>query len=262
MNRGLYSAVSGLATQEAMQNVITNNMANVNTVGFKGDTLAVKKFDDVLIKSCDALIGKSTNSRKGNSTIGKLCYGSRIDETKTNFIQGTIENTDKPTDFAIEGNGFFVVRRNDVLGNNDVYYSRDGHFHVNYRGELVNDSGDNLLDTNGNIIVVGDNEINCDNQGNIRYGNNVRKINVVDFPNGYDCLQKVGDNLYISNGENPIPATNYAIRHRALEKSNINVINEMVNMMTTMRIFETNQRIVQSIDETLGKAVNEVGTVR
>ena len=133
MIRGLYTAISGMITQEAKQDVITNNLANANTVGFKQDNLAAKQFDDVLISNCDKISG----GKNVKTNIGTLSLGSGIDEVKTDFTQGMIESTDKSTDFAIDGRGFFEVSRNDGVATN-TYYSRDGHFHVNTAGYLQN----------------------------------------------------------------------------------------------------------------------------
>ncbi|MCM0650430.1 flagellar basal body rod protein FlgG [Clostridium swellfunianum] len=264
MIRSLYTSVSGLITQEAKQNVITNNLANVNTVGFKGDNLSVKKFDDVLIQNYDKLI----NGKNVQNVIGSISQGSRIDEVNTSFTGGMLETTDKWSDFAIDGKGFFsVLRDNNGLVN--TFYSRDGHLHVNGQGFLVNNSGDKILasaiNDNGmpisapSPIQVGNREIKLQGNGRFSLDGQNYKFATVDFEN-YSSLRKIGDNLY--QGENPIQGDDIYVKQGYLEKSNVNVINEMVNMMTTMRTFESNQKILQSIDETLGKAVNEVGTVR
>lgn len=263
MIRSLYTAVSGLITQEAKQDVITNNLANVNTVGFKGDNLAVKSFKDVLIQNYDKIL----NGKNVRSDIGYLSQGSQIDGTKTSFTQGTIEDTDNWTDFALDGGGFFTVQR-QTDNSNANYYTRDGQFHVNSQGYLVNSSEDKVLgirvDYNGQRvgaalpIKMGTQDIKLSGDGTFTLNGERYKFNTVDFQN-YDSLQKVGDNLYF--GENPI-AENAAVKQNSLEKSNVNVMNEMVNMISTMRIFESNQKVVQSIDETLGKAVNEVGSVK
>lgn len=106
MIRALYTSVSGLITQEAKQNVITNNLANVNTVGFKSDNLLVKKFDDVLIENYDKIV----NGKNQQNIIGSLSQGSKIDGIQTNYTQGTIEDTDKWSDFSIEGRGFLLYQ--------------------------------------------------------------------------------------------------------------------------------------------------------
>ena len=263
MIRGLYTAVSGLVTQEAKMDVISNNIANVDTTGFKGDDLHVKKFDDVLIQSCDRNWGNNSNK----TTIGNLSLGSRIDETTTDFKQGDFQDTGNQTDFAIDGRGFFTLRRNDGTAS-QTYYSRNGHFHVNSNGLLVNDSGDFLLDSNGNTINVGGNEFNCDENGNLTIANNPNKIklNIADFntnmpvKDAYKNLIKIGDNAYKTTDTPQI--SNATVKQNSLEKSNIDPTTQMVNMISVMRTFESNQKMVQYMDETIGKAVNEVGSIR
>ncbi len=259
MIRGLYTAVSGMITQEAKQDVITSNLGNSTTVGFKQDNLAIRRFDDVLLENYDKVVG----GKNVRNEIGTLSLGSRVDSVNTDFTQGMIQDTGKPTDFAIDGKGFFTVQRNDGI-NNGQYYTRDGHFHVNMRGILVNDAGDSVIGRNLATnqlepINVGDGKLTSDVYGNISINDNkAYKLYTADF-NDYNSIKKIGDNLYQGNNATE---NNAVVKQNSLEKSNVNVINEMTNMITTMRSFETNQKIVQSMDETLGKAVNEVGSVR
>jgi flagellar basal-body rod protein FlgF len=256
MIRSLYTATSGLITQEAKQQVITGNIANANTVGFKADNLSISKFKDVLIQNYD----KIENGKNVKNVIGSLSLGSKIDETNTYFTQGMLQQTDKSTDFGIEGGGFFAVQNQ----RGEVNYTRDGHFHVNTKGYLVTDSGDFVLGINSATnkiepIKVDNSSIVSDYNNDIYLdGNRAYKFHVVDFDD-YSSLKKIGDNLY--SGQ-PNDSKNITVKQNVLEKSNVNVVNEMVNMMTVMRSFESNQKILQSIDETLGKAVNEVGSVR
>ena len=113
MIRGLYTAVSGLITQQSKQEVVTNNIANVNTIGFKSDKIVAESFREVLIQNYD---GSPQGGKK--QELGELSLGSRMDETVTSFTQGTIEDTGREKDFAIMGRGFFTVTRN----NNNFYY--------------------------------------------------------------------------------------------------------------------------------------------
>lgn len=259
MIRGLYTAVSGMITQEAKQDVITSNLANSATVGYKQDNLAIRRFDDVMLQNYDKVVG----GKNVRNEIGTLSLGSKVDSVNTDFTQGMVQNTEKPTDFAIEGRGFFVVQRNDGISNGQ-YYTRDGHFHMNMNGTLVNDSGDIVLGTSlqtGQLgpINLQTEKFTCDVEGNISVnGAPMYKLYTADF-NNYNNLKKVGDNLF--QGDN-VTRNNSVVRQKSLEKSNVNVVNEMTNMITTMRTFETNQKIIQSLDETLNKAVNEVGSAR
>jgi len=259
MIRGLYTAISGMITQDAKQDIITNNIANANTVGFKGDNLAIRKFDDVLLQNYDKISG----GKNVRNIIGSISNGSKLDSVNTDFTQGMIQSTDKSTDFAIDGKGFFTVQKNDGT-NNEQYYTRDGHFHIDMNGILVNDSGDRVIGRNLQTnalepINVGSDNFVADINGNITVnGNRMYKLYTVDFDD-YGTLKKTGDNLY--QGNNPTE-NNALVKQRSLEKSNVNIINAMSDMITTMRSFETNQKIVQSLDETLNKLVNEVGSVR
>jgi flagellar basal-body rod protein FlgG len=256
MIRSLYTAVSGLITQEAKQQVVTSNIANANTVGFKADNLATSKFKDVLIQNQD----KVSNGKNLSNIIGSLSMGSKIDETNTYFTQGMLEQTDKTTDFAIDGRGFFTVQKE----NGERYYTRDGHFSVNTAGYLVTSSGEAVLGTNlatNNLepMKVDNAKILCDSNNDIYLnGNRTYKLGVADFDD-YASLKKVGDNLFTGTPNNN---QDMKVKQNALEKSNVNVVNEMINMMTVMRSFESNQKVLQAIDETLGKTVNEVGSIR
>lgn len=259
MIRGIYTAVSGLITQEARQDVISNNLANANTVGYKRDNLIAKKFDDVMIQNYDKVV----NGENVKNVIGSLSMGSKIDETYTSYDEGVIEATGKETDFAIQGRGFFAVARDNGISEN-TYYTRDGHFHINGMGYLVNGTGDKVLGKNlktGALepIYVGNGKIKCDESGNMSINDIPSyKLYTADF-NDYNFLKKVEDNLYI--GENPTETDNNKVQQECLEKSNVDVMKEMADMMMTIRTFESNQKVVQTLDETLGKAVNEVGKV-
>lgn len=264
MIRGIYTAVSGMITQEAKQEVITNNLANVQTAGFKADNMVVKKFDDVLIENCDKL----ENGKNKPTIIGSLSRGSKIDGTYTNYNQGDFENTNSTTDFAITGKGFFTVQRTDASGNTKNYYTRDGHFHVDNKGYLRTDSGDlvlglNLKTNKEEPMQMGQSEVGVDSNNNITLdGTKAYRLSVNDFSD-YGKLKKQGNNQF--EGDNPTNITNskgLAISQRVLEKSNVDVTGEVVSMMTVMRSYESSQKVIQSLDETLEKVVNEVGTVR
>ncbi|MBU3180624.1 flagellar hook-basal body complex protein [Clostridium psychrophilum] len=260
MIRALYTAVTGMITGEAKQSTVTNNIANANTTGFKSDDLALKSFKDVLIQNYDNVV----NGKNTKNTIGSLSQGSKIDDVNTDFSQGVLSTTDKATDFALSGKGFFTVRRDNGITTKD-YYTRSGNFQVDGTGYLVNDSGDKVLGKDNTTNAIGpinvsDGKLQVDNSGNISVnGVNRYKFDISDFKD-YKTITKVGDNLY--DAANPVQAQNVSVNQNSLEKSNVNVTTEMVNMMSITRNYESNQKVIQAIDETLGKAVNEVGVVR
>mgnify|MGYP001030474954 FL=1 len=260
MIRSLYTAVSGLISLENRQNNITNNMSNANTTGFKGDNLSIKSFDEVMIQNRDKVVNGNNVVQK----LGSISLGAKIDSVDTAFTQGLIKNTDKQTDFAIEGRGFFAIQRQTNNGN-EVIYTRDGNFKVGNDGYLINTNSDRVLGMNKNTgalepIFVGGDKFILDQNNNLYIGNRAtHTLATADF-NDYGSLEKIGDNYF--KGENPIYNAQEWVTQGALEGSNVNISNEMVNMITTMRNFETNQKIVQTIDETLGKAANEIGAVK
>ncbi len=254
MLRSFYTSVSSLITMENKQNVITNNMANANTNGFKSESLITKGFDEVLL---------ATRENDVFNELGTLSLGVNIDEINTKFTQGLIKETSRPTDFAIDGRGFFVVQRN-VGGQYENVYTRDGNFKISIDGTLMTTTGDKVLGTNlqtGAVepIFVGDSEFVLDNNNVIQVeGFANYELATVDFED-YNALTKIGDNYY--KGENPMMNTNIWVNQGYIEGSNVDLGTEMINMMTTMREFETNQKMVQIIDETMEKAATEIGRI-
>ncbi|WP_066872340.1 flagellar hook-basal body complex protein [Clostridium mediterraneense] len=254
MIRGLYTAVSGMISLEAKQSSITSNLANINTNGYKAEEVNLKSFDEVMIQNRD----NKNNVTKG---IGTLSLGVQIDGTSIRKEQGILKATDKTTDFAIDDEGYFIVNRG-----NENYYTKNGSFRVSTNGYLVNSSGLNVMGINKRtnnlepIYVGTDNFVMNDrNELSVNGEEAVYKIATATFDKDED-ISKIGENLYSS--QNPNLNSVVYIAQGALEESNVNLVDEMVNMLSVMRAFETNQKIVQSIDETLGKAANEIGSVR
>jgi len=260
MIRSLYTAVSGLISLENKQSNITNNITNANTTGFKGDNLSIKSFDEVMIQNRDKVV----NGKNITQKLGSISLGAKIDSVDTTFTQGLIKSTDKKTDFAIEGRGFFAIQKQTNAGN-EVVYTRDGSFKVGNDGYLMNTDGDRVLGMNKSTgtlepIFVGGDDFVLDRNNNLYIGDRAtHTLATADFQD-YNTLEKIGSNYY--RGENPIYNAQVSVTQGSLEGSNVSVSNEMVNMITTMRSFETNQKIVQTIDETLGKAANEIGAVK
>lgn len=257
MLRSMYASVSSMITLQARQGIITNNLANINTTGYKSQTLVAKSFDDMLLHNKD-------NYKDGVSNVnelGSLNFGVRIDETATSYKQGTLISTENNTDFAIVGNGFFQVTDEQ----NNTYYTRDGSFKVNPQGYLVTNSGQYVMGINsqtGNSerIYIGSDLISISPDNSVMInGENRYKFNIVDFEN-YDNLTKYGNNLY--KGDGGFNSNNYSIKQKYLEGSNIDSINEVAMMMETVKEFEANQKVIQTIDSTLSQIANEIGRVR
>lgn len=256
MIRSLYTSVSGLISLENKQAVISNNMANANTNGFKSEELSFKSFKDVMIQNKDKIVGGQNVQNK----LGKLSLGVAMDNVNTVFTQGNFKETSKAGDFAIDGRGFFVVQRGS-----ERLFTRDGNFRVDNDGFLITTTGDNVLGVNrntGNLepIFVGDSRFVLQSDRSLEIsGRKTHNLATADFRD-YSTLDKIGDNYY--KGNNPIYNANVTVYQGFIETSNVNITNEMVNMLTTMRNFETNQKFVSMIDESLGKAASEIGAIR
>ena len=255
MIRSLYTAVSGMIATENQQANVVNNMTNANTTGYKKDSLITKSFDEVLLQN-QQKVGKNLYTTK---KLGKMSFGVAMDEVNTNFEQGDLKETGKKSDFGINGNGFFAIQTSD-----GVKYTRAGQFKLNNQGYLVNTSGHQVLGRNNATgalepIYVGGSEYVLDSENNLVInGQAAQKLAIADFAD-YTQLKKVGDNYYTTT-ENPT-YINPDIKQGFLESSNVNILNEMVDMISVMRNFETNQKFVTYIDNTLEMAANKVGKV-
>ena len=189
--------------------------------------------------------------------IGKITYGAKIDEVYTDFTQGSVISTNSETDFAIQGDGFFTVQTENGLA-----YTRDGSFAINQFGQLVTKEGYSVMGQEGPIDLGEDyfsqgTSVVIQSNGTVYVGN--QYIDTLDIANFTDSrsLTKLDDNLYTSTGERS--AFTGSIIQNFLEVSNVNTVSAMVDMITVARAYETNQKMVQTQDEILGKAVNDLG---
>jgi len=267
MVKGLYTAWTGMVNEMNRLDVITNNLANVDTNGFKKEGATAESFETQLaIKIKDTSV--PGRLPKG---IGDVNLGVKIGETYTDYTQGPFEVTDNPYDCAIDGNGFFAISYTDKQGNTSVKYTRDGAFAVSTDGYLRTKDGDYVLNMNGarngnpganSYIRLDPNQpFTIDRQGFI-YQNDqlVAQLGIVDVDN-YDALQKYGENLYdLVDGGQVIAATGF-VEQGCIEASNVQVVDEMVTMITIARAYESNQKLIQTFDSMLDKAVNQVGQV-
>jgi flagellar basal-body rod protein FlgG len=191
------------------------------------------------------------------NVIGTLNAGVRTDRIEINYGQGQLYQTDNQLDFALKGSGFFQVQTPDGIA-----YTRDGSFKLNSNNELVTSEGYAVLGTEGPIFIDGT-EISVSELGVILADEvYMDQLNIVDITNLKD-LRKQGDNLYrMAQQTQPQtqPFTGQVLQG-FLEQSNVNPIKEMVQMITLFRNYESNQRMIKAYDDTVGKAVNEVGKV-
>ncbi|HZK34594.1 MAG TPA: flagellar hook-basal body complex protein [Bacillota bacterium] len=249
MIRGLYTAATGMIVQERKMENVSQNLANVETGAFKRQEVLARSYDNVNISN------KANSPDNRRAPIGQLQLGVMIDDVHTDFDQGQLNQTNKPLDLAIDGDGFFTI----LLPNGQHAYSRDGSFTVNREGLVTTKKGYPVLDTQMRGIYVDTEDIAIDERGLIRLADgSTAQLNIVDFPE-IQTLDKLGENMYTVGVGQLVQADEFILRQGFLEQSNINPLDELVKMIEISRSFESNQRVIQSLDETLGKAVNEVG---
>lgn len=266
MVKGLYTAYTGMLNEQNRMDIMTNNLANADTNGYKKEGSTAQTFADTY-----AIKIKDTSAYNIPRTIGGISLGVHIGENYTDYEQGSFRVTDSPYDLAIGGDGFFAISCTNKQGETSVKYTRDGAFTVNKQGYLVTKDGDYVLNQNGalnsnpgadNFIQIDPNqEFTIDENGNI-WQNNVQigQVGLVDFAD-YNYIEKYGENLYNLVDGGQVAAADGQIEQGTLEASNVNVVSEMVDMITITRAYESNQKIIQTIDSMLDKAVNQVGKV-
>lgn len=264
MIKGLYTAYTGMVNEQNRLDVLTNNLANADTNGYKKEGTTSKTFADEL-----AIKIKDTSSYGLNKRLGTISMGVELGETYTDYSQGSMKVTDNETDVALDGNGFFAIAYTNKDGETSVKYTRDGAFVVNTQGYLVTKDGDYVLDQNGALntdpnsrIQLNPNaKITIDELGNI-YQNDaqVASIGVVDIDD-YNYIAKYGENLYDLEQGGQITASDAKVMQGCIEGSNVNVVDEMVKMITVARAFQAGQKVINTVDETLDKTVNQVGKV-
>lgn len=255
MLRGLYTAWTGMANEQKRLDVISNNMANSNTVGYKDEKVASQSFDEVLgIKIRDG------SQAYHNEAIGHLSLGVKIGETYTNYTQGSIRETGGTFDVALSGEGFFTVSVTDKAGEVHTRYTRNGQFMVTKDGLLVDMDGNPIQGEGGDITInPSAKNVSISPEGVITAdGVVVDTLKIVDFED-YDYLKKYGDTMYEPvDGATMKEATAETIQGYT-EMSNVNVVSEMVDMITITRAYEANQKVIKSYDSMLDRAVNQVG---
>lgn len=251
MIRGLYTAASGMITKQAEQDNLSNDIANINTPGYKKSTIAVKSFEKLMVENKDKYAGNNSFKNK----LGKMEFGAGVDEVKTDYSQGLIDETGRNLDFAVNGSGYFTV----IDDKSNTLYTRNGRFSIDNNGYLVTSDGYKVLGSNKSPIKVSDPDFKIDSAGNINSANGKVKFCISKF-NDENSLVKEGTSYFKSN-ETPEVSTG-EIKQGAVEKSNLDMIDAVTKLISIQRGYESNQRVIQQIDETLGKTVNEVGSVK
>lgn len=191
-----------------------------------------------------------------------MSLGVKIGENYTDYSQGSLKETGNTYDLALAGNGFFTISYTDKKGNTSEKYTRDGEFTMDSEGYLRTLEGDYVQGEGGAIMIpVETSEVSIRDNGDIYAdGEYVDSLRIVDFED-YNNIEKFGENLYnVVDGATETEST-AAVKQGYLEMSNINVVKEMVEMITISRAYESNQKLIQTEDDMLDKSVNQVGKV-
>ena len=258
MLKSLYTSATGMQAQQTMVDMIANNIANVNTAGFKKSQAS---FEDLLYVNLQAPGGNETSQIPTGTQIGS---GTRLNATTKVYSPGTLDNTERPLDLAIAGNGFFSVSMPD--GN--LAYTRDGSFHVNRDGKLVTGQGHVLIPE---ITVPEDTlQISVDPEGRVLAqsasspdtASEIGQIQLHRFINPSGMLS-VGGNLLRPTDASGAPVTGNPglqglgmLKQGYIEKSNVKIVNELVNLIVAQRAYEVNSRAIQASDQMLSTATN------
>lgn len=248
MDQGMYTAAAGAIAMEERLNAISNNVANINTIGFKKDQVSFKQFSKVLDTSMLA------QGQYKVIPIDVIALNPSVDVTP-----GTPMETGNPLDVAINGEGFFVV--NTVGG---PRYTRAGSFQLNTDNVLVTPQGYRVQGENGDIpidITTGDGVIGIDSRGTINYDNtDVDTLRVVQIPS--EALVRKGNNLFdVKQGYTPVPVEKPSINQSYLEAANVEPVREMVDMIATQRAYDAFQKMIRSINDAYSFSMRNVGTV-
>ncbi len=249
MFQGFYNATSGMLTQNRNLNVISNNMANVSTPGFKSDKFIATTFREELISR----IGNKDKSTA--SPLGTMAMIRASDETVTDFTNTAYAPTRNSLDFALSGSGFFSVQTA-----NGVVYTRNGSFTLDDQGYLYLPTIGRVLGENG-PIRLGTDKIKVDSSGtiysedgNTRYGT----LRIVDFQNYDTQLVKTTGNVFIAPNGGATPA-NAKVVGSALESSNVDAVDQMVQMMSSQRALQSSAQVMKMYDQLIGKIVSQLG---
>lgn len=245
---GIYQSAAGLQLNQYRQEVLANNLANLETAGFKHDMTAVRE---------RPLATRESMGQPGFSdrSLNGLTGGSYVAPTYTSFAQGPLEHTGGRLDAGLFGQGFFTVQDGDA-----VRYTRDGRFVTNGDGELTTVSGHQVLGDGGQPIVVPDGDVGkvtITASGEVRAGaNRLGRLAIVDFEDKQQ-LRKLGGNLFDAGDAEPVEA-HATLQPGFIEGSTVEPTQAMVSMIEVSRAYELNATLVGLADGTLGRAVNDI----
>ncbi|NQD68198.1 flagellar hook-basal body protein [Bacillus haikouensis] len=277
MFRGFYTVATGMLAQQRKTEMLTNNMANANTPGYKADQASMRAFPEMLLERLEsAQVPTERNfSIPFNQTVGTLNTGVYMQETIPKFLQGDIQETGRKADIALvngnmptdeesgmQGSVFITVESAGGPG-----YTRNGNLTVNGNGFLTTNSGYYVLDENGGRIQLETDDFKVSETGEILVEDTAVSRLGVGFSENPNTMIKQGDGLFVTEGNEPLQnayeadGVVFSAKQGYLERSNVDASRTMTDMMTAYRAFEANQKVLQAYDRSMEKAANEIGRV-
>lgn len=264
MVKGLYTGFTGMLNEQYRMDIMSNNLANADTVGFKKEGSTSQAYSEIMAVKIKDLSEHPNVPQE----LGGVSLGVKIGETYTDFEQGSLKVTDNTFDLALAGDGFFTIEFTNKAGETSTKYTRSGEFTLTQEGYLVTKDGDFVLgtDINGNMSRIqlnpnaGNTKINRD--GSI-YQDGVKRaqLQLTDFTD-YNYLTHYGETMWdATEGAETRPVNGLDVYQGYLEMSNIQVVKEMVNMITIQRQYEANQKVITTYDDSLQIAANQLGKV-
>ncbi|KRG08747.1 flagellar hook-basal body protein [Lederbergia galactosidilytica] len=259
MLRGLSAAASGMYAQQRKTDLITNNLANMNTPGYKESQSAMRAFPEMLLQKVGGMETPNIPTE-----VGSINTGVYMQETMPRYVQGDLYQTNQNTDLALtngpNGTVFFTVEDQD-----QIKYTRNGRLVLNEEGLLTTTDGFPILDRQGNQITLESDQFTVTSDGAIMENDNqVAQLGIAIAADPLGLIQEGNSLLRIEEGAEELPFADqepFTVTQGFYERSNVDPSRAMTEMLSAYRSFEANQKIVQAYDRSLDKAVNEVGKV-
>jgi len=268
--RGFNALTSGMVSQQRVQEALSENVANVNTPGYKADEAVLRAFPEMLLQkmgSNEPGLGQGPSQTRSGETVGSIHTGAYVQELIPYFDQGPIRETGQPTDLALvdgelpdeNGRLFFTIENED----GDTRYTRNGNLTVDGEGFLTTNEGNYVLDDNANRIQPNGMDFLVTSDGEVQADGMNANIAITYIDNTDDMVKDENDLFTIEGDANAQDARGldmtFSVMQNTLEGSNVDAEKTMTDMMSTYRLFEQNQRMLRAYDENMGKAVSEVG---
>ncbi|WP_270180468.1 flagellar hook-basal body protein [Alkalihalobacillus sp. CinArs1] len=271
MFRGMYTATSGMMASERKQHYLTNNLSNAQTPGFKQDQAVIRSFPEYLLKE------RNTDSLKSNKQVGELSHGVYTQEGVPLFSSGTLKETGNNTDFALlddslpideetgqKGISLIGVRADD----DTIRYTRNGNFTLSDDGFLTTSEGYRVLNANLEPIQLSSEQFTLKGSNLIEANGNEQEL-WVGYTGNPEGLTQLGNGVFEWSGdENNAPRdirttefNQFTVEQGFLEGSNVDLTTTMTDMLNTYRMYEANQRVLQTYDQSIDKSVNDIGRV-